>query len=112
MAHPLDYVNEHFQEFIGDLEEFLKIPSVSTDPRRVDEVRRAGSWLVDEFKRIGVSDVRLVDTPGHPIVLARYGDDPAKPTVLCYGHYDVQPPDPVELWDSPPFEPTQRNGAL
>jgi acetylornithine deacetylase/succinyl-diaminopimelate desuccinylase-like protein len=112
MVHPVEYVDKHLQEFVGDLISFLRIPSVSTDPEFTPEVRKAASWLVDEFKRIGVSDVRIVETPGHPIVLARYGDDPAKPTVLCYGHYDVQPPDPIELWDSPPFEPVLRNGSL
>jgi acetylornithine deacetylase/succinyl-diaminopimelate desuccinylase-like protein len=112
MSRPLRYVDEHLERFITELEAFLRIPSISTDGAHTEDVREAAQWLVDELGRIGVSDVRLVETPGHPIVLARHGDDPEKPTVLCYGHYDVQPPDPVEQWLTPPFEPTRRNGSL
>ena len=112
MNHPVDYVNDNLDTFVSDLVQFLRIPSISTDPEHSDHVRRAGAWLVDEFKRIGVTDARQVETPGHPIILAQYGNDPSKPTVLCYGHYDVQPPDPMELWTSPPFEPVIRDGNL
>lgn len=112
MAEPLDYVDEHIEDFITDLEAFLRIPSISTDPGHKPDVQRAGMWLVEEFNRIGVSDAELVPTGGHPIVVARYGDDASKPTVLCYGHYDVQPPDPLPLWNTPPFEPSRRNGKL
>lgn len=112
MAHPVDYVDEHIEEFIADLEAFLRIPSISTEPDHKPDVQRAGKWLVDEFNRIGVPDAELVPTGGHPIILARYGEDPSKPTVLCYGHYDVQPPDPLRLWNTPPFEPSRRNGKL
>jgi acetylornithine deacetylase/succinyl-diaminopimelate desuccinylase-like protein len=112
MSRVINYVDRHLEDFITDLEDFLRIPSISTDGARLADVRGAAQWLVDEFQRVGVSEARLVDTPGHPIVLARHGDDPAKPTVLCYGHYDVQPPDPIDLWQTPPFEPVRRNGSI
>ena len=112
MANPVDYASAHLDRFIADLEAFLRIPSVSTDPSYTADVHRCAHWLVEEFKRIGATDAELIETPGHPIVLAKHGDDPGKPTVLCYGHYDVQPPDPIDLWNTPPFEPSRRNGTL
>ena len=102
----------HLPRFLQELTEFLAIPSISADPAFKGDVRRAADWLVKHFKDLGASDITLHETPGHPIVTARVGNDPSKPTVLVYGHYDVQPPDPIELWQTPPFTATVRDGKL
>ena len=90
---------------------FLRFPSVSTDSRHNKDVRQCAEFLVEKLASIGLSS-ELNETPGHPIVTARGAHDPDKKTVLIYGHYDVQPVDPVELWDSPPFEPEIRDGKI
>jgi acetylornithine deacetylase/succinyl-diaminopimelate desuccinylase-like protein len=97
---------------LDELKQLLRIPSVSTDPEHAGDCRRAGEWLADHLKSIGCQSVELKASDTHPVVVA---DGPArhgKPTVLVYGHYDVQPPDPLDLWQSPPFEPTIRDGNL
>ena len=109
---PLSYAARHFDRFVSQLEEFLRIPSISTDPDHAADVRRAAAWLIADLLAIGVTRAELGETDGHPIVFAEHIVDPALPTVLVYGHYDVQPPDPLELWKSPPFQPTLRNGHL
>lgn len=102
----LRYAASHQGEFLETLKAFVRIPSVSTDPAHKDDVLRAAQWLVEELKRIGFEDVRVFPTSGHPVVFAQNTPHlPGKPTVLIYGHYDVQPPDPYDLWESPPFEP-------
>src|SRR5881398_701682 len=100
------------QRFLNELKELLRIPSVSTLPQHKDDVRRAAQFIVDELKRIGFQTVELINTAGHPLVYAEWLKAPGKPTVLCYGHYDVQPPDPLDEWKSPPFEPTERDGNV
>jgi len=112
MEKALKYVTRQMEAFISQLETFLRIPSVSTDANYKRDVIRGAEWLRNEMLRIGIREATLIDTPGHPIIFARHGDDKSKPTVLCYGHYDVQPPEPYELWQSPPFEPTRKNGNL
>lgn len=105
------YLNEHENDAIARLIEWLRIPSVSTDPKYRDDVRRAALWAADRLKEAGL-DVSVRETgtqakPGHPIVWAQCpgSADDSGPHVLFYGHYDVQPPEPLELWESPPFEP-------
>src|SRR5438270_6145995 len=100
------------QRFLTELKALLRIPSVSTLPQHKDDVRRAAQFIVDELKRIGFQGVELISTAGHPLVYAEWLKAPGKPTVLCYGHYDVQPPDPLDEWKTPPFEPTERNGNI
>ncbi len=112
MKDALTYAEAHFEDFVGELEDFLRLPSVSTDPAYQDDVRNTAQWLVDHLKSLGVSSAEAVPTEGHPIVLAEHIIDEALPTVLVYGHYDVQPPDPLDLWESPPFEPVRKNGIL
>ena len=112
MEQALKYVSRQMDAFVSQLETFLRIPSVSTDANYRRDVLRGAEWLRNELLRIGIREASLVDTPGHPIIFGKHGSDPSKPTVLCYGHYDVQPPEPYELWNSPPFEPTRRNGKL
>ena len=112
MNRALRYADDHFDTFTHELEDLLRIPSVSTDSAYADDVQHAADWLVDHLDSIGVHHAEAVSTGGHPIVHAEHitGDD--KPTVLVYGHYDVQPPDPLDEWNSDPFEPTRRNGTL
>ncbi|MFP4228233.1 MAG: M20/M25/M40 family metallo-hydrolase, partial [Salinivenus sp.] len=112
MNAALSYADEHFDTFVDQLEDLLAIPSVSTDSEYADDVRRAATWVAEHLRERGVQHAEVAETDGHPVVYAEHitGDD--KPTVLVYGHYDVQPPDPLDEWDTPPFEPTRRNGTL
>ena len=112
MNDALKYADQHADAFVGQLEDWLRIPSISADSKYADDVRAAAEWLADEFRRIGMDSVEVMETPGHPVVYAEKMVDPDKPTVLVYGHYDVQPPDPLELWDTPPFEPTRKGDDL
>jgi len=105
------YLREKAAQFEDELCELLRIPSVSADSRHRGDVRRAAGWVADQFRRLGFL-VELCETPGHPIVYAESPRQAGAPTVLVYGHYDVQPPDPMDEWISPPFEPTRRNGNL
>jgi acetylornithine deacetylase/succinyl-diaminopimelate desuccinylase-like protein len=112
------YAKANGGRFVEELKELLRIPSISTTPERAGDVRRAAEFTAEGLRAAGMENVRLIETStpernGHPLVYADWlhaGAD--KPTVLCYGHYDVQPPDPLEEWLSPPFEPTERNGNL
>ncbi len=108
----LGYAREHEEKFVAELNALLRIPSISTDPAFKGDVARAAQWLVDHMHALGITSARAVSTEGHPVVIADHVVDPSLPTVLVYGHYDVQPPDPVELWASPPFEPEVRGGDL
>jgi acetylornithine deacetylase/succinyl-diaminopimelate desuccinylase-like protein len=112
MSAALTFADARFEESVRELETMLRIPSISTDPAYADDVRRCADWLVDHLHSIGLQHAERCDTPGHPIVFAQHLVDPSLPTVLVYGHYDVQPPDPLELWTSPPFEPVRKNGTL
>ena len=112
MNTALSYAENHSDQFVDELEELLRIPSVSTDSAYADEVHRAAEWLTDHFDEIGMETTDIIETDGHPIVYAEHRTDPAKPTVVVYGHYDVQPPDPLEEWTTAPFEPTKRDGRL
>jgi acetylornithine deacetylase/succinyl-diaminopimelate desuccinylase-like protein len=96
---------------VEELNQFLRFPSVSTDPARAQQLRACAEWLVEKLRRIGLR-AELKETDGHPVVLGRSNPVPGLRTVLIYGHYDVQPEDPVELWESPPFEPTLRNNRI
>ncbi|MEZ4461450.1 MAG: dipeptidase [bacterium] len=106
------YIEKNEERFLDELKSFLRIPSVSTDTAHKGDVKACADWLVDHLRNIGVPTVELHETPGHPIVYAEYLGAPGKPTYLLYGHYDVQPPDPLELWETPPFEPTVRDGKI
>jgi acetylornithine deacetylase/succinyl-diaminopimelate desuccinylase-like protein len=105
-------IAKHLPRFIAELTEWLRIPSISADPVYKASVTQAAQWLADHLKNLGAHDIALNVTAGHPIVTARLGNDPKKPTVLVYGHYDVQPPDPLELWTTPAFEPEIRDGKM
>ncbi len=112
MPDTASYVRSNRQRFESELAEFLRIPSVSTDGEHAADVRRAADWLAESIRSAGFDDVEVIATEGHPIVVASLVSDPSAPTILVYGHYDVQPADPVELWTSPPFEPDVRDGRM
>lgn len=111
-ASAVEFARDNQPRFLSELKELLRIPSVSTLPEHRGDVRRAAEALAKELRRIDMEHVELVETAGHPLVLADWLHAPGKTTCLCYGHYDVQPPDPLEEWTTPPFEPTERNGNL
>jgi len=106
------FVKQNRERLLSELKEFIRIPSISTDPEHAAEVRRAAEFVADSLRRVGLENIEIIPTEGHPLVYADWLHAPGKPTVLCYGHYDVQPADPLELWETPPFEPTERNGNL
>jgi acetylornithine deacetylase/succinyl-diaminopimelate desuccinylase-like protein/molybdopterin-guanine dinucleotide biosynthesis protein A len=106
------WLKEHEARHVSELVEFLRIPSISASSRHRPEVARAAAFLRDEMRRIGI-DAQIFPTEGHPVVYGEWtGAGPDRPTILVYGHYDVQPVDPLELWKSPPFDPEVRDGAL
>jgi acetylornithine deacetylase/succinyl-diaminopimelate desuccinylase-like protein len=105
------YLADQRDQSLAALQELLAIPSVSADSRHKADCRRAAEWVRDRLHACGLA-ASLVETPGHPIVYAEWLGAPGAPTVLVYGHYDVQPPDPLNLWTTPPFEPTVRDGKL
>src|SRR5207248_2853970 len=108
----VDYARQNQQRFLGELKELLRIPSVSTLPEHKNDVRRAAEFVASEMKRIGLEHVEVISTSGHPLVYGDWLHASSKPTLLCYGHYDVQPAEPLDEWHSPPFEPTERNQNL
>jgi len=113
MDKVLSFIEANREKHLAELLEFLKIPSVSSVPDNALHVRECAMWLVDNIKNLGIEDCRLIETSGHPIVYGQWlnaGEN--APTVLIYGHYDVQPVDPLELWKSKPFEPVIRNGKI
>lgn len=106
------YVEARRQLFLDELFEFLRIPSISTQAENKGEVNRAADFVSGSLRKAGLENVEIIPTAGHPLVYADWMHAPRQPTVLCYGHYDVQPPDPLELWTTPPFEPTLRDGNI
>ncbi|RCK75847.1 MAG: Acetylornithine deacetylase [Ignavibacteriae bacterium] len=112
MQDLLNYLEINKNRFLNELKEFIAIPSISTNPENKEDVQKCANWASDHLKNIGMTDVRIFQTEGHPIVYAEWSGAKGKPTVLIYGHYDVQPVDPVELWESPPFEATIRGDNI
>lgn len=113
----IQFAQANAARFVEELKDLLRIPSISTTPERAGDVRRAAEFVADGLRAAGMENVRLIETKtpthdGHPLVYADWLNAPGKPTVLCYGHYDVQPPDPLDEWKSPPFEPEERDGNL
>ena len=106
------YIDQNKDRFLTELFDLLRIPSVSADSRHKEDVRKAAEYVVQKLKEAGADNVQLMETKGHPIVFGEKIVDASRPTVLVYGHYDVQPPDPLDLWNSPPFEPTVRDGKI
>jgi len=106
------YLDANRQRFLDELLELLRIPSVSADPKYAADVRRMAEATAEHLRAVGADSVEIHDTAGHPIVYGEKMIDPSAPTVLVYGHYDVQPPDPLDLWDSPAFEPVIKKTAM
>ena len=106
------YLENNKDRFVSELVELLKIPSVSADPQFDDAVQKTAEMVKARLVEAGVDQAEICATDGHPIVYAEKMIDPSAPTVLVYGHYDVQPPDPLDLWDSPPFEPVIKDGNI
>jgi acetylornithine deacetylase/succinyl-diaminopimelate desuccinylase-like protein len=106
------YLDQHRQRALDELFDLLRIPSISTSPEHRADVSRAAVFVAEALRAAGLENVEVIATEGHPLVYADWLHAPGKPTVLCYGHYDVQPPDPLDLWVSPPFEPTVRDGNV
>ncbi len=113
MASPaVDFARQNQQRFLSELKDLLRIPSISTAPEHKSDVRRAAEYVASELRRIGMENVEVIATKGHPLIYADWLQAAGKPTVLCYAHYDVQPPDPLNEWISPPFEPAERNNNI
>jgi succinyl-diaminopimelate desuccinylase len=106
-----DYLERNRERYVQELSELLRIPSVSADSKHRDDVKKAADWVANQFRRMKLQ-VEVIATLGNPIVYAESPAVPGAPVVLVYGHYDVQPPDPLNAWQSPPFEPTVRNGNI
>jgi acetylornithine deacetylase/succinyl-diaminopimelate desuccinylase-like protein len=112
MNNVIDFINVNRERYLDELKALLAIPSISALPEHAGDVRRCAEWCVEEMRRDGLHNVRLIETPGHPVVYGDWLDAPGAPTILFYGHYDVQPVDPLNLWESPPFEATIRDGEI
>ena len=108
----LAYAQLHYNDFLSELTQFLRIDSVSSDPGQTEKIHLAADWLANKLTAIGMADVAIMPTTLHPIVYGKFGEDPEKPTVLIYGHYDVQPEDPIGLWESKPYQATIRGNRL
>ncbi|MFN7993535.1 MAG: dipeptidase [Bryobacteraceae bacterium] len=106
------FVEQNRDRLLNELKEFLRIPSISTLPENRGDIDRAAQFVAESLRRAGMENVEVIETGKHPLVYADWMHAAGKPTVLCYGHYDVQPADPLELWNSPPFEPTVRGGNI
>src|SRR6476660_2458723 len=113
MASPaVDYARQNQQRFLSELKDLLRIPSVSTLEEHKSDVQKAAEFVANELRRIGMENVEIIPTKGHPLLYADWLHAEGAPTVLMYAHFDVQPPDPLDEWLSPPFEPTERNNNI
>src|SRR6184192_747428 len=112
MDNVIDLINVNRDRYLDELKALLAIPSISALPEHQADVRRAAEWTAEQMRQIGLQNVRLIPTPGNPVVYGDWLGGPGAPTILFYGHYDVQPVDPLNLWQSPPFEATIRDGEI
>jgi len=112
MDNVIDFINVNRDRYLEELTALLAIPSISALPEHAADVTRCAEWCADEMRRIGLQNVKLVPTPGNPVVYGDWLGASGAPTILFYGHYDVQPVDPLDLWISPPFEATVRDGEI
>jgi acetylornithine deacetylase/succinyl-diaminopimelate desuccinylase-like protein len=111
-SRPLEYAHAHRKRFVAELKRFLSFPSVSSKPERARDVRRCAAWLARHLKNIGLDQVRVIPTRGHPIVYGAWSGARGRPTLILYGHYDVVPAEPLRDWRTPPFTPTLKDGNL
>src|SRR5690606_20080951 len=112
MQNIKNYIEQNKQRFLDELFELLRFPSISADPKYKEDVAKTAAFVAEKLRSAGADNVEICQTAGHPIVYGEKIIDSSKPTVLVYGHYDVQPPDPLDLWETPPFEPTIRDGKI
>src|SRR5436309_5647414 len=108
----IDFINVNRERYLDELKAFLAIPSISALPQHMPDVKRCAEWCASEMRRIGLQNVKLIPTPGNPVVYGDWLGSDGAPTILFYGHYDVQPVDPLNLWETPPFEATVRDGEI
>jgi acetylornithine deacetylase/succinyl-diaminopimelate desuccinylase-like protein len=108
----VDFINLHRDRYVDELKTYLAIPSISALPEHNGDVARCAEWTADQLRRIGLTGVQVIQTPGNPVVYGEWLGAPDRPTILFYGHYDVQPVDPIEKWTTPPFEATVRDGEI
>ena len=112
MAKWEDHLSEHQGQYLEELSAFLRIPSISSLPDHAGDVRRAADWVAARLKTADMDNIQMIETGGHPVVFAEKIVSPDKPTVMIYGHFDVQPVDPLDLWTTPPFEPRIEDGRI
>jgi acetylornithine deacetylase/succinyl-diaminopimelate desuccinylase-like protein len=112
MEQVLNYIETNKQRYLTELKEFLSIPSVSSQSTHNGDIQRCAQWVADQMRSIGMQNIQIMPTAGHPVVYSEWLNAPDAPTVLFYGHYDVQPVDPLNLWDSPPFEMSIRDEKI
>ena len=112
MESVVSYINSNREKYVEQLKDFLRIPSISTLAANKNDMYTAANFVADKLRDAGMENVKIIETKGHPLVYADWMKAPGKPTVLVYGHYDVQPVDPINLWDSPPFEPAIKDGKI
>ena len=112
MLSVVDFIQTSRDRYVEELKAYLAIPSISALPQHAADVRRCAEWTAAEMRRVGLEDVRLIETAGNPVVYGEWMQAADAPTILFYGHYDVQPVDPLDLWESPPFEATVRDGEI
>src|SRR5678810_182328 len=112
MNDVVDFINVNRDRYLDELKQYLAIASISALPEHANDIRHAAQWTADALTAAGMENVRLLETPGNPVVYGDWLKAPGKPTILYYGHYDVQPVDPLNLWETPPFEATIRDGEI
>lgn len=112
MSKVSEFVSKHHQQNVEELKELLRIPSISSLSEHKEDIQKTASWIADKLKNIGMEHVEIIETKGHPIIYADWLHQEKAPTVLVYGHYDVQPVDPLHLWETPPFEPDIRDEKI
>jgi acetylornithine deacetylase/succinyl-diaminopimelate desuccinylase-like protein len=112
MNNVIDFINVNRDRYLDELKALLAIPSISALPEHAADVKRCADWCADEMRRVGLQNVHLIPTPGYPVVYGDWLGAAGAPTILFYGHYDVQPVDPLNLWETPPFEATIRDGEI
>lgn len=112
MERIINHINENKDNYVIELKEFLRIPSISTNEENKGDMQKCADYVERKMREAGLSKTKVFQTEGHPIVYGEWLGAKGKPTVLFYGHYDVQPVDPIELWQTPPFEPVVKDGKI
>jgi acetylornithine deacetylase/succinyl-diaminopimelate desuccinylase-like protein len=112
METVIKYIKDNRDNYLEELKEYIRIPSISTLKSNIPDIKKCSRFVADSLKKAGMKKVKIIQTSGHPLVYGEWMGAPGKPTVLIYGHYDVQPVDPIELWKSPPFDPVVKSGKI